>query len=206
MLTADDAATFERCMAVGGVAVFPADTVYGLACDPRTEDAVARLYAMKGRSRDKASAVMLFSVELAFAALPELGQRERAAIEALMPGGVTFLLRNPAHRFPLACGDDPATLGLRVPALPPAAAALRAVRWPILQSSANLAGEPEARRCGDVDARLRAAADLVLDGGELPGKASTVIDLRAFADGGGWEIVRHGMVADDVVAAALDGL
>jgi L-threonylcarbamoyladenylate synthase len=93
-----------------------------------------------------------------------------------------------------------------VPALPPAAAALRAVRWPILQSSANLAGEPEARRCGDVDARLRAAADLVLDGGELPGKASTVIDLRAFADGGGWEIVRHGMVADDVVAAALDGL
>jgi L-threonylcarbamoyladenylate synthase len=206
MLTADDAATFERCMAVGGVAVFPADTVYGLACDPRTEDAVARLYAMKGRSRDKASAVMLFSVELAFAALPELGQRERAAIEALMPGGVTFLLHNPAHRFPLACGDDPATLGLRVPALPPAAAALRAVRWPILQSSANLAGEPEARRCGDVDARLRAAADLVLDGGELPGTASTVIDLRAFADGGGWEIVRHGMVADDVVAAALDGL
>jgi L-threonylcarbamoyladenylate synthase len=206
MLTADDAATFERCMAVGGVAVFPADTVYGLACDPRTEDAVTRLYAMKGRSLDKASAVMLFSVELAFAAVPELGQRERAAVEALMPGGVTFLLPNPARRFPLACGDDPATLGLRVPALPPAAAALRAVRWPILQSSANLAGEPEARHCGDVDARLRAAADLVLDGGELPGRASTVIDLRAFADGGGWEIVRPGMVADDVVASALDGL
>jgi L-threonylcarbamoyladenylate synthase len=206
MLTADDAATFERCMAVGGVAVFPADTVYGLACDPRTEDAVARLYAMKRRSLDKASAVMLFSVELAFAALPELRQRERAAIEALMPGGVTFLLPNPARRFPLACGDDPATLGLRVPALPPAAAALRAVRWPILQSSANLAGEREARHCTDVDARLRAEADLVLDGGELPGTASTVIDLRAFADGGGWQIVRHGMVADDVVASALDGL
>jgi L-threonylcarbamoyladenylate synthase len=206
MLTADDAATFERCMAVGGVAVFPADTVYGLACDPRTEDAVARLYAMKRRSLDKASAVMLFSVELAFAALPELGQREQAAVEALMPGGVTFLLRNPARRFSLACGDDPATLGLRVPALPPAAAALRAVRWPILQSSANLAGEPEARHCSDVDARLRAEADLVLDGGELPGTASTVIDLRAFADGGGWKIVRHGMVADDVVASALDGL
>jgi L-threonylcarbamoyladenylate synthase len=206
MLTADDAATFERCMAVGGVAVFPADTVYGLACDPRTEDAVQRLYAMKGRPLDKASAVMLFSVELAFAALPELGERERAAVEALMPGGVTFLLHNPARRFPLACGDDPATLGLRVPALPPVASALRAVRWPVLQSSANLAGEPEARRCVEVDARLRAACDLVLDGGTLPGTASTVVDLRAFADGGAWEIVRHGMVADDVVASALDGL
>jgi L-threonylcarbamoyladenylate synthase len=206
MLTTDDAATFERCMAVGGVAVFPADTVYGLACDPATEDAVRRLYAMKGRSLDKASAVMLFSVELAFASLPELGERERSAIEALMPGGVTFLLHNPARRFPLACGDDPATLGLRVPALPPAAAALRAVRWPVLQSSANLVGDPEARRCADVDPRLRAAADLVLDGGDLPGTASTVIDLRAFAEGGTWSIVRHGMVADDVVAAALDGL
>jgi len=206
MLTAEDAATFERCMAVGGVAVFPADTVYGLACDPRTEDAVARLYAMKGRSLDKPSAVMLFSVELAFAALPELGPRERAAVEALMPGGVTFLLRNPQRRFPLACGDDVETLGLRVPALPPAAAALRAVRWPILQSSANLAGAPEARRCADVDERLRAAADLVLDGGELPGTASTVVDLRAFAAGGPWRIVRRGMVADDVVASALDDL
>jgi len=206
MLTAEDAATFERCMAVGGVAVFPADTVYGLACDPRTEDAVARLYAMKGRSLDKPSAVMLFSVELAFAALPELGPRERAAVEALMPGGVTFLLRNPQRRFPLACGDDVETLGLRVPALPPAAAALRAVRWPILQSSANLAGEPEARRCGDVDPRLRAAADLVLDGGELPGTASTVIDLRAFAGGGDWTIVRPGTVSEDVIEAALDGL
>jgi len=206
MLTADDAATFERCMAVGGVAVFPADTVYGLACDPAIDDAVQRLYAMKGRSLDKPSAVMLFSVDLAFAALPELGERERAAVEALMPGGVTFLLPNPARRFPLACGDDPGTLGLRVPALPPSAAALRAVRWPVLQSSANLAGQPEARRASEVDERLRAAADLVLDGGELPGTASTVIDLRAFAQGGTWQIVRHGMVADDVVAAALRGL
>ncbi len=101
---------------------------------------------------------------------------------------------------------SPATLGLRVPALPPAAAALRAVRWPVLQSSANLAGEPEARLCADVDAVLRAEADLVLDGGELPGTASTVVDLRAFADGGDWSIVRHGMVPDDAVAAALDGL
>jgi L-threonylcarbamoyladenylate synthase len=206
VLTADDAATFERCMAVGGVAVFPADTVYGLACDPSTEDAVARLYGMKGRPLAKASAVMLFSIELAFASLPELGERERAAIEALMPGGVTFLLHNPAQRFPLACGDDPTTLGLRVPALPPAAAALRAVRWPILQSSANLAGQPEAHRVGDVDPRLRAEADLVLDGGELPGTASTVVDLRDFAEGGSWSIVRHGMVADEVVASALDGL
>jgi L-threonylcarbamoyladenylate synthase len=154
-LTPEDAATFSRCMAVGGVALFPADTVYGLACDPGSEDAVARLYALKRRMPDKPAAVMFFSVELALAALPELGRRTRVALDALLPGGVTLLLPNPARRFALACGPDRETLGLRVPALPPAAAALGAVRWPVLQSSANRAGGPDARALGEVPEAIR---------------------------------------------------
>lgn len=203
MLTAADAATFERCMSVGGIAVFPADTVYGLACDPGIEEAVRELYRRKRRPLEKPSAVLFFDVGLALAALPELGARTRAALQALVPGGVTLLLPNPARRFRLACGEDPETLGLRVPDLPPATAALAAVRWPVLQSSANLAGEPEARRLADVPAELRDAADLVLDGGELLGTASTVVDLRAYEDGGGWTIVRQGAVPAERVAAAL---
>ncbi|HEY2636282.1 MAG TPA: Sua5/YciO/YrdC/YwlC family protein, partial [Solirubrobacteraceae bacterium] len=116
-LTAEDAATFARCMRVGGVAVFPADTVYGLACEPDSKTAVRRLYALKGRPPDRPAAVMFFSRERALAALPELGRRTRAAAERLLPGPVTLLLPNPARRFPLACGPDPDTLGLRVPAL-----------------------------------------------------------------------------------------
>src|SRR4051794_3743432 len=127
-------------MAVGGVAIFGADTVYGLACDPATPDAVERLYAIKGRRPDKPAAVMLFSLDLALAAVPELGPRTVAALEGLLPGPVTLLLPNPARRFPLACGPDPATLGLRVPAWPEALAPLGGVRWPVLQSSANDAG------------------------------------------------------------------
>jgi L-threonylcarbamoyladenylate synthase len=206
MLTADDAATFERCMAVGGIAVFPADTVYGLACDPSTAEAVEALYRLKQRPLVKPSAVLFFSLELAQAALPELPQRARSALEALMPGGVTLLLPNPTHRFRLACGDDPDTLGLRVPALPPAASALHAVNWPVLQSSANLSGGPEARRLSEVAPELREAADLVLDAGTLGGVASTVVDLRAFATGGEWSIVREGQMETDRVAAALSGL
>ena len=115
MIAPGDAQTFERCMAVGGVAVFPADTVYGLACDPGSEDAVARLYALKRRLPDKPAAVMFFAVDLALASLPELGRRTRVALDTLLPGGVTLLLPNPARRFRLACGPDPDTLGLRVP-------------------------------------------------------------------------------------------
>jgi len=205
-LTADDARTFERCMAVGGIALFPADTVYGLACDPEAEETVQRLYRLKGRATGKAAAVMLFSLELALAAVPELGPRTRAALEALLPGAVTALVPNPGGRFSLACGDDPSTLGLRVPALPPGLAALHAVRWPVMQSSANASGGADARRLADVPASLRGAADLVLDGGELPGTPSTVVDLRAFEATGQWSVVRPGAVAPDLVAAALSGL
>ncbi|MDX6701304.1 MAG: L-threonylcarbamoyladenylate synthase [Baekduia sp.] len=206
MITTDQALTFERCMAVGGIALFGADTVYGLACEPDTPEAVDRLYAIKGRRPEKPAAVLFFSLELALAALPELGPRTVAALEGLLPGAVTVLIPNPAGRFPLACGPDPGTLGLRVPALGPATAALAAVRWPVLQSSANQAGGAEARRMEDVPAAIREAADLVLDAGELEGTASTVVDLRRFEDDGRWEILREGALSRTCIAAALDGL
>ncbi len=206
MIGPDQAATFERCMAVGGVAIFGADTGYGLACDPATRDAVERLYAIKGRRPDKPAAVMFFSLELALAALPELGPRTTSALEGLLPGPVTLLLPNPAHRFPLACGPDPETLGLRVPALGPATVALGAVRWPVMQSSANPSGGADARRLSDIPAAIRQAADLVLDAGELDGTASTVVDLRRFEASGDWELVREGALARGCIAATLDGL
>jgi L-threonylcarbamoyladenylate synthase len=187
-------------MSVGGIAVFPADTVYGLACDAgNTGDVVRRLYALKRRPLSKPSAVMFFDLETALTALPELGKRTRAALAQLLPGRVTVLLPNPERRFPLACGDDPTTLGLRVAVVP----ALAGVRWPVLQSSANLAGGDEARTLDEVPAQLRSEADMVIDGGELPGTPSTVIDLRGYEQDGRWSIVRAGAVSEREIDAAL---
>jgi L-threonylcarbamoyladenylate synthase len=203
-LTAADAETFSRCIAVGGIAVFPADTVYGLACEPDGKEAVQRLYLLKRRLPDKPAAVMFFAPDLALAALPELGPRTRAALDALLPGAVTLLLPNPARRYPLACaGAEAGTLGLRVPAWPPELTALGDVRWPVLQTSANVAGGPDARTLDEVPAYMREHTDLVLDGGELPGTPSTVVDLRAFEREGRWSVVRAGAVDADAIAAAL---
>ncbi|MEA2284675.1 MAG: L-threonylcarbamoyladenylate synthase [Solirubrobacteraceae bacterium] len=205
MISPTDAETFSRCISVGGVAVFPADTVYGLACEPDNREAVTQLYFLKRRRPDKPAAVMFFERDLALAALPELGQRTSAAVEALLPGAVTLLLPNPHGRFPLACGPDPGTLGVRVPEWPEPLQALRAVRWPVLQSSANEAGGPDARVLEDVPERIRRASDLILDGGPLPGTPSTVVDLRAWERDGRFAIVRHGAVGEDVVAQRLGG-
>jgi L-threonylcarbamoyladenylate synthase len=191
----------ERVINAGGVALFPSDTVYGLACAPDSESAVRRLYELKGRPPGKASAVMFFDLDGMFSALPELGPVTSAGLVRLLPGGVTALVPNPEGRYPLACGDDPGTLGVRVIDVP----ALTGASVAVMQSSANPAGGVEARRLEDVPASLRHGVDLVIDGGELPGTASTVVDLRNYENDGSWSIVRAGAVAESVISAALDG-
>jgi L-threonylcarbamoyladenylate synthase len=179
--------TFDSVIAGGGVVVFPADTVYGLACDPLDEAAVAKLYALKGRPPDKPAAVMFFDRDQAL--LPELPERTRAIMARLLPGAVTLLV--PSGRFPLAGGEG--TLGVRVPDIPPLG------RAPVLQSSANVTGGPDARRLEDVPEAIRRGADLVIDGGELPGTPSTVVDLR----GDELRIVRVGAVPEAVVRSVV---
>ena len=184
----------ERCIVAGGVAVFPADTVYGLACDPHSAAAVGRLYRLKRRPADKPAAIMVFSLD----ALPPLAPRTMAAAKALLPGPLTLLVDDPDVRFPLAGGG--AVLGLRVPDVP----LLAGVRVPLLQSSANLAGGDDARTLDDVPSSIREGADLVLDGGELPGRPSTVVDLTRYERDGIWSVVREGAVAIATLAAALN--
>ncbi len=195
----NDGEAFERCVAAGGVALFPSDTVYGLACDPDDRFAVERLYLVKRRTLEKPSAVMFFSLERAFAALPELGERTRDAMARLLPGAVSVLVPNPAGRFALACGNDVRTLGVRVPVIPALAQVPRAV----LQSSANRAGGADPRSLDEVPVLLRSAVDLVIDGGELPGTPSTVVDLRRYEIDGEWSVVRVGAVGEHQLTEAL---
>jgi L-threonylcarbamoyladenylate synthase len=202
-VTPEDVETFERCISVGGVAIFPADTVYGLATEPDSREGVERLYRLKGRAPDKPAAVMFFQVEAALAALPELGERTRGALERLLPGALTLVLPNPSRRYPLASGPDPERLGVRVPLLEGALAPLAAVGWPVLQSSANRAGGADARRVSDVDERVRAGVDLVLDAGDLPGTPSTVVDLTGYERDAEWRLLREGAVPPGDIEARL---
>jgi L-threonylcarbamoyladenylate synthase len=201
----DDSAAerLGECLAGDGVALLPTDTVYGLACNPQSDVAVKRLYELKRRPPRKPSAVMFFNLDSAIRALPELGARTRAALEALLPGPVTVLLANPNGRFPLAC--EGGLLGLRVPRFPEGLAALADVATPAMQSSANLAGGVAPRRLADAPADLCAGVDLVLDGGELPGCASTVVDLSEYERTGEWRLARPGPLAGDALDRALPG-
>jgi L-threonylcarbamoyladenylate synthase len=180
-------AALERCVGKGGVAIFPADTLYGLACDPLSAEAVERIHAIKGRGERKPSAVMYFSPLAMRELVSGLGPRTRDALGALLPGPVTLVVANTEHRYPHACREDPERLGVRLIEGP-----LAGTMTPIFQTSANRSGAPAPRRFAEIDDGILDAADLAIDAGELIGEPSTVVDVTGIDAGGGWEILREG--------------
>jgi len=188
----------ERTISGGGVAVFPADGLYGLACDPLDAGAIAKIHRLKGRDDGKPSAVMYFSPLAIRELVSQLGPRTKAAVSALMPGPVTLVVANPQRRYPLACREDAERLGVRLIGGP-----LAGTMSPVFQTSANLSGEPASARFEDVPAEIREGVDLAIDGGELPGLPSTVVDITAIEEDGGWRILRDGALSPGDLASKL---
>jgi L-threonylcarbamoyladenylate synthase len=184
------AAQLDACVLRGGVALFPADGLYGLACDPSDAAAIARIHELKGRDEGKSSAVMYFSPLAMRELLSGLGPRSAAAVAKLLPGPVTLVVDNPARLYPLACREDPSRLGVRLIDGPLAGAAAS-----IIQTSANRSGEPAPSRFEDIDPGIVAGADVALDGGELTGLPSTVIDITAIEAGGEPVVLREGALS-----------
>ncbi|CAI48801.1 threonylcarbamoyl-AMP synthase YrdC [Natronomonas pharaonis DSM 2160] len=189
-MTAPDLTDAVAALRRGDLVVYPTETVYGLAADALDPEAVKRVFEAKGRDRDKPVSMALPSVAAA-AEYVTFSDRERAFCEAFLPGPVTVLLER-GDRVPdvLVAGRD--RVGLRVPAHDIARDLARRV-GPITATSANVSGNPSARRPEAVDATIRERA-VVVDGGETPGTESTVVDIAAD------DIVRRGAQADDIDA------
>lgn len=190
----------ERCIAAGGVAVFPADGLYGLACDPLDTAAIERIHRIKGRDDGKPSAVLYFSPPAMRELIAGLGSRTREAVGALLPGPVTLVVANPEHRYPLACREDRERLGVRLIDGP-----LTGAMCPVFQTSANRSGEPAPAAFGDVPGEIVAAVDLAIDGGVLTGLPSTVVDLASFDATGEWSVLREGGLATADLSIRLRG-
>lgn len=188
----------ERTIGEGGIAIFPADGLYGLACDPVRSEAVRRINEIKGRDPAKPSAVMYFSALALREMLASVGPRTREVLGALLPGPVTVVVDNPEGRYPLACGADPTRLGLRLIEGP-----LAGTMVPLLQTSANRAGAEPPASVEQLDPVIAAAADLLIDGGRLGGEPSTVVDVSGIEAGEGWRVLRQGALATEELRRRL---
>jgi L-threonylcarbamoyladenylate synthase len=181
----------------GGLVIVPTDTVYGLACRPDSEDAVRELSALKGRRQEQPIAVVASGVEALVELIPELPS------ERVLSGPFTLVLPNPARRLPWLSGTRQETIGVRMPDLHDQARELLDRVGVVAASSANLHGGPDPRRLSDVPAEILAAVAAALDGGELPGTPSTVLDLT----GPEPRVLREGAVpAADALARVANSL
>ena len=183
----------------GRPAIIPTDTVYGLVTTPYHEEPVRRLYGLKSRPASQPTALIAADLDTLFECVPELRGPAGAIASAVLPGPYTLVLTNRARRFPWLAGDNPDAIGVRVPSVSGVAKTLLEQVGAVAGTSANLAGGAEARRLADVPDALRAECAAV-DGGELPGIPSTVIDFT----GPEPVVLRRGAGdVDDAIARAL---
>lgn len=173
----------------GEIVAFPTETYYGLAVDALDVAALARLFALKGRGAEKASALLVADLAMLAELCAEVPAGARALADTHWPGPLTLAL--PARPgLPAAIVSD-GCVAARVSSHPMAAALVAAFGRPLTATSANPAGAPPARTAADVAAGFPAAALHLLDGGQTPGGApSTLVRLR----GGKVEVLRQGAV------------
>lgn len=190
-------------LGAGKPVILPTDTVYGLCADPYRSEPAHAVYRLKGRAADKPSALLTADLDVLLECVPELRGRSAIVARALLPGPYTLILCNPARRFRWLCGTSPDTIGVRVPALPPVSRAVLERVGAVLATSANAAGGADPRTLDDVPAEIRAAVGASVDGGELAGVPSTVLDLT----GAHPRVVREGAVpADEALARAAEAI
>lgn len=183
----------------GEPVILPTDTVYGLCASPYREESVAQAYRLKGRPDGVPSALLCAGIDVMRECLPEIEDRHAAIARALFPGGYTLVFPNPSRRFRWLNGDARDTIGIRVPVLEGAAREVVQQVGAVMATSANRHRRLDPRRLEDVPREIREGCGAEIDGGELPGVPSTVIDLT----GPEPRVLREGAVPAEEALARL---
>ena len=196
----------------GELVVLPTDTVYGLAADAFTPDAVQRLLDAKGRGRTSPPPVLVPGIPTLDALAAEVPDAVRELVAAFWPGGLTVILHaQPSLQWDL--GETRGTVALRMPSHP-IALELLSETGPLAVSSANLSGRPSATTAAEAEAMLGDSVAVYLEAGpsgtgyeavgERPGDlSSTIVDATALASGGLLRIVRAGVITRERIAEVV---
>jgi len=161
--------------------VIPTDTVYGLAANAFSAEAVQKLLNAKGRYRQSPPPVLVANLNMARALVEVLPDAAERLAETFWPGALTLILRSQSS-LDWDLGETKQTVALRVPDHKIALALIEET-GPLAVSSANLTGEPAATTAKQAFDYLGESVEVYLDGGPSPkGEASTILDLTALVD------------------------
>jgi L-threonylcarbamoyladenylate synthase len=184
----------QAALEAGELAVLPTDTVYGLAADAFSPEAVQRLLDAKGRTRQKPPPVLVGAPTTLEALVTEVPGWLRSMTTELWPGPLTVVCRQqPSLTWDL--GETHHTVAVRMPDHPVALGLLKQT-GPLAVSSANLTGEPAATTIEDAERMLGTSVSVYLDAGQSPGgTASTILDVTGATP----RILREGPIGLDVL-------
>jgi L-threonylcarbamoyladenylate synthase len=185
-------------LAAGELVVFPTESVYGLGADARSDAAVARLVAVRGREPGKPILVLVRDLAMAATVAADIPDGVRRLAARFWPGPLTLVV--PARDgLPPALTAGTGTIGVRASGHPTAAALVEGLGGPVTAPSANPPGAAAPRRLDEARAHFGEAVGVYLDGGALPGGASTV----AAVEGNHVRVLREGPVSAAALEAAL---
>ncbi|MDR3238936.1 MAG: threonylcarbamoyl-AMP synthase [Clostridiales bacterium] len=195
-----DAAVFREAAAVlrgGGLVAFPTETVYGLGADASNENAVSRIYTVKGRPADNPLIAHIASREQFFEMTEDVPAYGRALAETFWPGPLTLVARKKSNIPDWITAGLP-TVAVRFPAHPAARALIEASDTVICAPSANLSGRPSPTCAEHVRRDLEGRVEMILDSGPVEiGLESTVVDVT----GSKPQILRPGFVTVEMLAS-----
>lgn len=195
-------AAVRDAIKAGESVVFPTDTVYGIAADPFSPQAVQGLLDAKHRGRDMPPPVLIGDPEVLDAYAKDVPAAARILAERHWPGPLTLIL-SAQSSLRMDLGETKGSIGVRVPDHDLARAILRAT-GPLAVSSANVSGEPPATDVDEAVTQLRGSVAVYVDGGSTPGPTpSTIVD---FASGLAGKVVRIGAISLEELRADLPGL
>jgi L-threonylcarbamoyladenylate synthase len=183
----------------GQPVVLPTDTVYGLCADGYREAPVRRMIRLKGRPEDMPMALMATDLDVILDAVPEFRGRAAVIARALLPGPLTLVVPNPGRRYRWLTGPNPEAIGIRVPELPEETRMILERVGAVAATSANPHGRPDPARLGDIPEEIWRHVGALIDGGELPGTPSTVVDLT----GAQPRVLREGAITGRDVLATI---
>jgi len=175
-------------MRKGGIIIYPTETLYGLGADPLDSEAIKRLYEIKGREVAKPIPFLIKDQEMLATLVADIPPIGRQLMEQYWPGPLTLIFR--AKKGLPAPLRGTGTIGVRISSHPVAKGIVEAVDTPLTSTSANPAGKGDLIDARSIETLLGDQVDLIIDGGEVAGYGSTVVDLTVDPP----KVVRPGMI------------
>lgn len=191
-------ATAAAAILRGKVVAIPTDGLYSLVADPFNLQAVARVFAAKGREAARSLPLLVSDVPMAEELCAEVSARFRVLARVFWPGPLTVIV--PASpKVPLRATGNTGRLGLRQSRSRVAQALLEKLNQPLIATSANISGQPTCTSGIEVFGTMDGRLDLVLDGGTCPGMGPTTIDITEPY----WRVIKEGAVPEKELAEVL---